>query len=88
MPHEDDNMIEMEMLKAVVHEDNIDAVVRSLGHAGIVQFLDMRERQQDWKEFLSPYKNDCEILAKSTDLISRIETAFDVLHINPYDFPT
>ena len=67
---------------------HIDAVVRSLGHAGIVQFIDMREKPEDWDETLVPHKESTEIMTKCSDLISRIEVAFETLHIKPDDFPT
>ena len=78
----------MQRLKALVYEDSIDAVVRSLGHAGIVQFIDMREKPEDWHETLVPHKESVEIVTKCSDLISRIEVAFETLHIMPDDFPT
>ena len=81
-------MIEMQKLKAMVYEEYIDAVVRSLGHAGIVQFIDLREKPEDWEEVLVPHHESTETLAKCSDLISGIETAFETLHIKPDDFPT
>jgi V/A-type H+-transporting ATPase subunit I len=79
-------MIEMQKLKALVYEDYIDAVVRSLGHAGIVQFIDVREKPEDWEEVLVPHKESTKTMAKCSDLISRIEAAFEALHIKPDDF--
>ncbi len=87
LPHEDDDMVEMQKLKVLVYEDYIDAVVRSLGHAGIVQFIDMREKPEDWKEVLVPHKGSNETIAKCSDLLSKIEVAFETLHIKPEDFP-
>jgi V/A-type H+-transporting ATPase subunit I len=80
-------MIEMEKLKVMVYEDYIDAVVRSLGHAGIVQFIDMREKPEEWKGVLVPYKDSTDTIVKCSDLLSRIEAAFETLHIKPDDFP-
>jgi vacuolar-type H+-ATPase subunit I/STV1 len=80
-------MIGMQKLKVIVYEDNIDAVVRSLGHAGIVQFIDMQQKPEDWKEGLFPYKGSTETIAKCSDLLSRIEDACETLHIKPEDFP-
>ena len=88
LPHEDDDMVEMQKLKVLVYEDYIDAVVRSLGHAGIVQFIDMREKPEDWEEVLVPHKGSNETIAKCSGLLSKIETAFVTLHIKPEDFPT
>ena len=80
-------MVEMQKLKALVHEDYIDAVVRSLGHAGIVQFIDMQEKPEDWKEVLVPNKDSTETTTKCADLLLGIEAAFETLHIRPDDFP-
>jgi len=88
LPHEDDDMVEMQKLKVLVYEDYIDAVVRSLGHAGIVQFIDMREKPEDWEEVLVPHKGSNETIAKYSGLLSKIEAAFETLHIKPEDFPT
>ena len=88
LPHEDDDMVEMQKLKVLVYEDYIDAVVRSLGHAGIVQFIDMREKPEDWEEVLVPHKGSNVTIAKCSDLLSKIEVAFETLHIKPDDFPT
>jgi V/A-type H+-transporting ATPase subunit I len=79
-------MMGMQKLKVLVYEDNFDAVVRSLGHAGIVQFIDMQEKPEDWKEGLFPYKGSTETIAKCSDLLSRIEAACEILHINPEHF--
>ena len=87
LPHEDDDMVEMQKLKVLVYEDYIEAVVRSLGHAGIVQFIDMREKPEDWKEVLVPHKRSNETIAKCSDFLSKIEVAFETLHIKPEDFP-
>ena len=86
LPNEDDDMVEMQKLKVLVYEDYIDAVVRSLGHAGIVQLIDMREKPEDWEGVLVPYKEPVEAMTKCSDLLSKIEAAFETLHIKPYDF--
>jgi vacuolar-type H+-ATPase subunit I/STV1 len=86
--NEDDAMIGIQKLKVIVHQDYIDAVVRSLGHAGIVQFIDMRQTPEQWKESLVPYKGSTETIVKCSGLLSRIEAAFETLHIRPDDFPT
>jgi len=82
-----DDMVEMQKLKVLVHEDYIDSVVRSLGHATIVQFIDMRERPEDWREDLVPYTDSTETIAQYSDLLLRIETACETLHIKPDNFP-
>jgi len=79
-------MEEMRKLKVMVYEDYIDAVVRSLGQAGVVQFIDMREKPEEWKGFLVPHNASSETLAKCSGLLSRIEAAFETLHIKPDHF--
>jgi len=79
-------MVEMQKLKVLVHEDYIDSVVRSLGQASIVQFIDMRERPEGWKEDLVPYTDSTETIAQYSDLLLRIETACETLHIKPEVF--
>ena len=69
-------------------KSTFDAVVRSLGHAGIVQFIDIREKPEDWEEPLVPYNESTETVKKCSDIILRIEIAFDTLHIKPNDFPS
>ena len=86
--HEDDDMVEMRKLKVMVYEDYIDAVVQSLGHAAIIQFIDMREKPEDWEGVLVPYTASTEAIAKCSDLLSKIEAAFESLHIQPNDFPS
>jgi vacuolar-type H+-ATPase subunit I/STV1 len=81
-------MVEMRKLKVIVHEDYIDAVVRSLGQAAIVQFMDIREKPEDWEGVLVPYTASTEAIAKCSDLLSKIEAAFESLHIQPNDFPS
>lgn len=81
-------MEEMRKLKVMVYEDYIDAVVRSLGQVGIVQFIDMREKFEEWKGLLVPYTGSIEINEKCSSLLSRIEDAFESLHIKLDDLPS
>ena len=81
-------MEEMRKLKVMVYEDYIDAVVRSLGQAGVVQFIDIRENPEEWKGFFVPHSASSETLAKCSSLLSRIEAAFETLHIKPDYFPS
>jgi len=81
-------MDEMRKLRVMVHEDYIDAVVRSLGQAGVVQFIDMHEKLEDWKGVLVPYTDSTDAIAICSDLLSCIEAAFKSLHIQPNDFPS
>ena len=79
-------MTEIQKLKVLVHDDYIDAVVRSLGHASIVQFIDLREKPEKWKEDLVPYTDSTEIITQYSDLLLRIEAACETLHIKPDSF--
>ena len=80
-------MEEMRKLKVMVYEDYIDAVVRSLGQVGIVQFIDMCEKFEEWKGVLVPYTGSIEINEKCSSLLSRIGDAFESLHIKLDDLP-
>jgi V/A-type H+-transporting ATPase subunit I len=75
-------MAEMQKLKVMVFEEYIDAVVRSLGQAGVVQFIDMREKMSDWKEVFTPHNVPTGTLTKCSALLSKIETASESLKIN------
>ena len=80
-------MLEIQKLKVLVHEDYIDAAVRFLGHAKIVQFIELKDKPEDWKDNFVPYTDSKDTLAKCSDLLSRIEAAFETLHIKPDLFP-
>lgn len=80
-------MVEMQKLNVLVYEEFIDVVIRSLGRAGIVQFIDMREKPEIMKDFLVPYKNSSNIDATISELISKVQSAFVSLHIKPGEFP-
>jgi len=81
-------MEKMRKLKVMVHEDYIDAVVRSLGQTALVQFIDIREKPEDWEGILVPYSASTEVIKKCSDFLSKIENAFKSLHIQPDDFPS
>ena len=83
---EDGNMAEMLKLNVVVFEEYIDAVVRSLGQAGVVQFIDMREKLEDWKGVLVPHTVPTGTLARCSNLLSKIEAAAENLQIKSDDF--
>ena len=72
----------------IVLEEYIDAVVRSLGQAGIVQFIDMREKLDEWKGVLVPHTVPTGTLAKCSGLSSKIEAAVENFHLKPDDFPS
>ena len=74
-------MVELHKLKVMVFDEYIDAVVRSLGKAGMVQFIDMREKTGDWKGVLTPHNVPTGILARCSSLLSKIEAAADNLQI-------
>jgi V/A-type H+-transporting ATPase subunit I len=78
---EDGIMTEMQKLKAMVFEECIDAVVRSLGQAGVVQFIDIREKMSDYEEVFKPHNVPTGILAKCSSLLSKIKAAADNLQI-------
>ncbi|MBT8172427.1 hypothetical protein KJN74_06115 [Candidatus Bathyarchaeota archaeon] len=80
-------MVKMEKLNVLVYEEFIDAVVRSLGRAGIVQFIDMREKPETMKEIFVSYKNPSNTEARISEIFAKIQTAFESLHIKPGDFP-
>ena len=75
----------MRKLKVIVFEEYIDAVVRSLGQAGVVQFIDMREKLEDWKGVLVPHSVPTGTLAKCSNLLLKIEAAAENLQIKPDD---
>jgi len=76
-------MTEMRKIAAIVFEDNIDAVIRSLGEAGIVQFVDMREKLEAWKGSLVPHTVPTDTLTKCSGILSKIETSFKDLALEP-----
>ena len=78
----------MRKLKVIVLEEYIDAVVRSLGQAGVVQFIDMREKLDEWKGVLVPHTVPTGTLAKCSNLFSKIEAAVENLHLKPDNFPS
>jgi vacuolar-type H+-ATPase subunit I/STV1 len=73
----------MRKIAAIVSEDSIDGVIRSLGQAGIVQFVDMREKLDAWKGSLVPHTVPPEVTAKCTDILSKIDAAFKSLNLEP-----
>ena len=66
-------MTETRKLKGITLEEDIDAVVRSLGDAGIVQFIDMRGKLENWNGVLVPYAVSTEAITKYSDLLSKID---------------
>ena len=72
----------------LVYEEYIDSVVRSLGHGGIVQFIDLREKSEEWNQVFLPYTESHENIKICSKLLSKVETAFETLHIRPDDFPS
>ena len=74
-------MVEMRKLKVIVSEDKVDAVVRSLGEAGIVHLVDMREKEDYWKEVLTPNLVSDETIAKCSSILSKIEDSFASLDL-------
>ncbi len=81
-------MTEMRKIAAIVFEDNIDAVIRSLGEAGIVQFVDMREKLDIWKGSLVPHVVPPEVITKCTDILSKIDASFKDLNLESVEIPS
>ena len=81
-------MVEVRKLDVVVFEEYIDAVVRSLGQAGLVQFIDMREKLEYWKGVLVPHTVPKGTLARCSNILSKIEAAAENLNITSNDFPS
>ena len=81
-------MTEMRKIAAIVFEDNIDAVIRSLGEAGIVQFVDMHERLDVWKGALIPHVVPSEVTTKCTEILSKIEASFKDLNLETGEIPS
>lgn len=79
---------EMRKIAAIVFEDSVDGVIRSLGQTGIVQFVDMREKLDAWKGSLVPHTVPPEVTAKCTDILSKIDAAFKSLNLEPGEVPT
>jgi V/A-type H+-transporting ATPase subunit I len=73
----------MRKLAVVVFEDDVDAVIRSLGEAGIVQFIDMREKLDEWKGTLTPHTVPTQIESRCSDALSRIDAALKTLNLQP-----
>jgi len=69
----------MRKLKVITLEDDVDAVVRSLDEAGIVQFIDMREKVEEWNGILASQVVSTEVLTKCSDLLSKIDASFENL---------
>jgi V/A-type H+-transporting ATPase subunit I len=76
-------MTEMRKLAVILFEDHIDAVIRSLGEAGMAQFVDMREKLDVWKGSLVPHQVPTEILTRCSDILSKIDVSFKDLNVKP-----
>jgi vacuolar-type H+-ATPase subunit I/STV1 len=81
-------MTETRKLKGIILEDDVDAVVRSLGDAGIVQFIDMRGKLENWNGVLVPYAVSTEALTKCSDLLSKIDASIEKLGLKPEALPS
>ncbi|MBS7633776.1 hypothetical protein KEJ15_09250, partial [Candidatus Bathyarchaeota archaeon] len=73
----------MRKLEALVLEDHIDAALRFLGNAGVVQFIDMEQRSEIWKSVLVPLETPIKTLNRCSDILSKIETSFKELGLEP-----
>jgi len=77
----------MRKLKAIVYEDDIDAVIRSLGEAGVAQIIDLREELGEWQGVLTQYAGSAENAAKCAELLSRIQASFEALGAESKELP-
>jgi vacuolar-type H+-ATPase subunit I/STV1 len=78
-------MAGMRKLRAVIVEDDIDAVVESLGEGGIAEFIDMHNKLEEWNGVLRPHRVSPEAITKCSKLLSRIEDSFEKLDVKPED---
>lgn len=81
-------MAEMRKLGVILFEDYVDAAIRSIGEAGVAEFVDMREKLDKWKGSLIPYEVPPEILTRCSEFLSRIETSFKDLNLEPRGLPS
>jgi V/A-type H+-transporting ATPase subunit I len=77
----------MHKLKAIVYEDDIDAVIRSLGEAGVAQIIDLREKLGEWQGVLTQHNVSAENAAKCSELQSRIQASFEALGVKSEKLP-
>jgi V/A-type H+-transporting ATPase subunit I len=78
----------MRKLRVITLEDDVDAVVRSLEEAGIVQFIDMREKSEEWDGILASQVVSTEVLTKCSDLLSKIDASFENLGLKHEEIPS
>ncbi len=78
----------MRKLRVITLEDDIDAVVRSLDEAGIVQFIDMRDKLEEWNGILASQVVSTEVLTKCSDLLSKIDASFENLGLKHEELPS
>ena len=74
-------MTEMRKLEVLVLEEYIDAALRFLGQAGVVQFIDIREKPEIWKDVLVPHEIPTNTLTRCSDILAKIDTSFKELDI-------
>lgn len=74
-------MAEMRKLKVIIFEDYVDSIVRSLGEANSVHFVDMREKPEYWKEILTPHAVSSVTLNKCSKILSKIGSVFENLDL-------
>jgi V/A-type H+-transporting ATPase subunit I len=77
----------MRKLAVIVFEDKVDAVIRSLGEAGIVQFVDMRGKLDEWKGTLTPHAASANIASKCSEILSRIDASLKALNVRAEMIP-
>jgi V/A-type H+-transporting ATPase subunit I len=65
----------MRKLEVLELEEYVDASLRFLGQAGVVQFIDIREKPEIWKDVLVPYEVPTNTLTRCSDILAKIDTS-------------
>ncbi len=71
----------MRKLEVLVLEEYIDAALRFLGQAGVVQFIDIHEKPEIWRDVLVPHETPTDTLTRCSDILAKIDTSFKELDI-------
>ena len=72
-------MAEIRKLKVIILEDDVDAVVESLGETGLVQFIRMPEKLEVTEGVVVSHVVQTEALTRCSNLLSKIELSFEHL---------
>jgi len=79
---------EMRKLKALIFQDDVDAVLRFLGEAGIVELIDVHEKIEAWGGTLKPFEVPAEMSQRYSSILSRIERLIKELELKPEELPS